>query len=243
MANNSVPDPNLDYHPFKNKKDDCTATRENSLSEDEYERLLEGARSLDDFYAREAEVVILLAGRLGLRGGEIAHMKHHWLDTENHVISIPAHEPCDKGKDGGICGYCRQAAKQISEYNDITAEEAEQFFWKGKTEKAEREVPYGFHDRCVELLPGFFERFGEYYNSRQAINRRVDAALEAADGLTVADTTPHGLRATAASHLVSKGLNAWSLQHFMGWAWPNTAQHYVRDDAKQLSTTLGNLPD
>lgn len=150
--------------------------------------------------------------------GEIAHLSKDWVDLEEQIISIAVHEPCDKGKDGGLCGYCRQLAKLIAEHNDIQFEDATDFYWKAKTEEGEREISYDFDDRCAEVIEEFFDRFDEYYNSATAIHRRLNAAIEAADNLKVNGTSPHGLRAAAASHLVMLGLNAWSLQRFMEWA-------------------------
>ncbi len=88
-------------------------TREDALDDREFERLIAATHQMDDYYALQARFVILVAGRLGLRAGEIAHMREEWVDWRDKMIEIPAHEPCDKGRGGGKCGYCRQMAEQM----------------------------------------------------------------------------------------------------------------------------------
>lgn len=101
-----------------------THSKERALNDREFELLVEGARRLDDYEAEQARFATLVAGRLGLRAGEIVHMQEDWIDWRNRRICIPSTEPCEKGKDGGICGYCEQAAKQSVRYNALTAPEA-----------------------------------------------------------------------------------------------------------------------
>ncbi|WP_181685834.1 tyrosine-type recombinase/integrase [Halorhabdus salina] len=93
-------------------------SRDDALTDRQFERLLEGARQLPEPRDFEARFVVLVAGRLGLRGGEIAHLSADWIDEDQRVISIPEHDPCTKGKDGGVCGYCRErAAEHVDAYN------------------------------------------------------------------------------------------------------------------------------
>lgn len=73
---------------------------------------------LPDPQAFEARLVIHAAGRLGLRGGEIAHLGADWVDLDRRMVDIPEHDHCEKGKDGGVCGYCRErAAEHLEAYN------------------------------------------------------------------------------------------------------------------------------
>lgn len=46
MSKQGIDDPNLDYHPFKTEWGERTVTRGNSLNEDQYHRLLNGADGL-----------------------------------------------------------------------------------------------------------------------------------------------------------------------------------------------------
>ena len=51
-----------------------------ALDEREFELLLEGARRIGDYRGRQATTIILLAGRLGMRSGEITHLQEDWID-------------------------------------------------------------------------------------------------------------------------------------------------------------------
>ena len=101
-------------------------SRDDALTERQFEQLLEGARSLDEPWDFEARLVILLAGRLGLRGGEIAHISADWIDEDRRMIDIPPHDPCKKGKDGGPCGYCRERAREHLDSHNLDEEEAKE---------------------------------------------------------------------------------------------------------------------
>lgn len=98
-----------------------THSKELALNDRDFELLLEGARAIDDEYqSQQARFATLVAGRLGLRAGEITHMRSDWLNWRQRRIEIPAEQDCTKGKDGGICGHCEQAAKQMVEHNAIS---------------------------------------------------------------------------------------------------------------------------
>lgn len=102
-----------------------TYSKELALDDYEFELLVEGASRIDCDYQRlEALLVVFIGGRLGFRAGEINHMSADWIDWRNRRIEIPYHDGCTKGKDGGICGYCRQAASQRAEYSQISMAEA-----------------------------------------------------------------------------------------------------------------------
>ena len=102
-------------------------SRDDALSARSFQMLLEGARQLDEPWDYEARLVILLAGKLGMRGGEIAHLRDEWIDQDRRMIVIPDHDPCTKGKDGGVCGYCRERAREHREAHNFTQEEAEEW--------------------------------------------------------------------------------------------------------------------
>lgn len=99
-------------------------SRDDALSARQYERLLQGARDLPSPQSFEARLVILLAGRLGMRGGEIAHLHTDWVDMDRRLIEIPDHEPCQKGKNGGVCGYCREQARGHLDSHNLSHDQA-----------------------------------------------------------------------------------------------------------------------
>lgn len=99
-------------------------SREDALTDRQLELLLEGARELPEPHDFEARAVIMIAGRLGLRGGEIAHLRADWIDEDRRMIDIPEYDPCEKGKNGGVCGYCRERAKDRVDAHNLSHDEA-----------------------------------------------------------------------------------------------------------------------
>ena len=72
-------------------------------------------------------MICLLAGRLGLRAGEITHLRADWVNWDRKLIEFPKHEPCE-------CGTCRRQAKQDADHNnDLTKEAAMNDRWHPKT--------------------------------------------------------------------------------------------------------------
>lgn len=111
----------------RHSKDDALDTRE-------FEQLLEATYDLEDYYGLQSRFVILVAGRLGMRAGEIAHMKASWIDWRRSLIDIPRHQYCTDGRDGGIYGYCKTKARQKANHGDEpTLEEAKATMWSPKT--------------------------------------------------------------------------------------------------------------
>lgn len=224
--------------PFR-ARDGPQRSREYALDNREFEQLLEATYSLDDYYALQARFVVLVGGRMGLRPGEIVHLCEDWIDWREQRIEIPAHQPCDKGRNGGVCGYCRQLAEQRVAYNDdVDLEQALQARWHAKTENAIRSVPFDFDPRCELVMERFFDRFEEFPVSKTGLNRRLDRALEAADELDVDDCRPNGLRATAASYHSGLGLDHTTLKSLMGWAQFSTATNYVEGSGERTQRAL-----
>lgn len=72
-------------------------SKEDALSEREFEELLAATYRLDEYWSLQCRFVVLMAGRLGLRAGEIAHMRSSRVDFRRNMICIPAHQPCESG--------------------------------------------------------------------------------------------------------------------------------------------------
>lgn len=217
-------------------------SKEDALSDREFEHLIEGTYEMDDYYSLEARFVSLVAGRLGLRAGEIVHMKESWVDWRRRMIVIPPHDPCDKGRDGGICGYCKQLAQQRAEHNpDVTLEQALDERWKPKTGAAAREVPFDAHPRAEMIVERYFDRFDEFTVSKTGINRRLNRAAEKATGLDPDDVRPHGLRATAATYFSARGLDVVALQALFGWAQLSTAKAYLARSGENTARAIRDV--
>ncbi len=64
-------------------------SHEDALTEASFNDLVATAQELPKPFAAECTAVLYLAGRLGLRAGEISHIRESWLNRENKVIQIP----------------------------------------------------------------------------------------------------------------------------------------------------------
>lgn len=224
------------YHGPRHSKRDALSNRE-------FELLLKGARELNDYQSLQARFVIFMAGRLGIRKGELTHMTKEWVDWRRNMICIPYHEPCIKARDSlDICGYCRQNAKQRFEHNpDLDMEESEQMQWVAKTEEAARDIPFDFHPRVELLVEEFFDRWEAWPVSANAVTRRVKKAAEHSELEDETRVYPHGLRATAASYHAARGLEVLPLQSLMGWAQVSTAHNYVQASGENTARALNSV--
>lgn len=201
---------------------------QDALDEKEFERLFDATDDLKEPYDAECRLILLLGGRLGMRAGEITHLREEWVNWRKAQIEIPAYDRCDLGRDGERCGYCKKQARQAARKNeDVEYEEAIADRWSPKTHQSIRTIPFGFDDRISETLEGFFFHRDHYPRSRSSVNRRVDRLAEAA-GLENDRIYPHALRATAATYHAYQGLPVAALQSLFGWADMSTPQKYIR---------------
>jgi integrase len=218
--------------------DQVRHTKEDALNQREFQLLLEGAEQMQEQDDIQARFVLLVGGRLGLRRGEMAHMREEWIDWRRNMIVIPRQDDCDQGRKG-VCGSCRQHAKQRVAHNeDLTFEEALDLQWRAKTDEAAREVPFGFDPRVTLCIERFFDNYDRYPYSAQSVNRRVERAASLADELSPDPIYPHCLRATAASYHASRGLGTIPLQSLMGWSQLSTAQNYVTSSGENTKRAL-----
>ena len=216
-----------------------THSKEKALDQREFELLYEGAQKIDGYRGLEAQFIVFVAGRLGLRAGEIAHMKEGWVDWREKLIQIPAHQPCTKGKDGSMCGSCRQQIQQCVRVNDdVELEDVEDNWWRPKTEAAVRGVPFGWSPRAELLMERFFDQFDRFERSYTAIGRRVKHAAEESPELNPEDVHPHCLRASAATLLAGKGLSAHTLCSMFGWVSMATAEVYLSRSSDNTKRAL-----
>jgi len=299
-----------------------TESKELALTDREFELFVRGAQSLEcDLRSQETEFIAFVLGRLGLRPGELCHIHEDWVNWRRRMIEVPKHDPCDKGKDGGLCGSCKQAVRQKVDYAElsldearmevlqdaigerlprhirsqirgvafaavegdldrddvdrqlelllesaesvgnhdavlealdsaardhmdeatITTDEAAALEWSPKNPNAAREVPFDFDPRAELVVEDFFDRFDEWPESQTTINRRVDTVLERVDEFDTDTTTPHGLRATAASHASARGLSPLPLQSMFGWADISTARNYVASSSENTQRQLHQI--
>lgn len=227
--------------PFNRTAEQTHHCREDALSDREFERLVEATHEMDEYRGLEARFIVFAAARLGMRAGEIVHATADWVDWRREMVQIPRHESCDRGRDGGLCGSCRQAARQMVQYHDdLSLAAAEDLMWSPKTESSAREIPLTT-TRATIALEDYFERFDEFQISQTGVNRRVERAAELADGLDPADVYPHALRATCASFFAARGLNAVALKSLMGWSDFSVALKYIEDSGERTSQALDSI--
>jgi integrase len=214
--------------------------RDDAPDERAFQLLLEGAYELeDDCDQRLARTAILLCGRLGLRAGELAHLSRDWVDWRKSIITIPRHDHCSKGRGNDICGYCRGRAKEWAGCEpDRDLERAEARQWHPKTERAARDVPFSFDPRSSLALERFLDHYDGWPMSRQAVNRRIQDAAEAAAEVDPDGIYPHCLRAAAAEYHAARGLDVLPLQALMGWSDISTAQRYVALSGEHTARAL-----
>lgn len=218
-------------------------TREKALTERQFERLLIGAMRIEDATeSMETRAMLLIGGRLGLRPGEVTHLDASWINRRREMLSIPSHDPCTKGRDGDPCGYCRQAVKQQMKHDDSKDfEEVLETYWNPKTDAAVRDVPYGWDQRISVAIDWLIDTHSGWPYSFSTLQRRLDAALEKADGLTGNNTSLHGLRGTAASYHAGRGLDSGPLQSMFGWSDLATAKNYIAVDGEMTARALGEV--
>jgi len=213
--------------------------RQDALSRTEFERGVETCyRMGKDYMALECRFVWFVGGRLGLRAGEICHMRDSWIDRDACEIQIPRFQPCTKGRDGGICGHCRNAAKQLVDIHGISLDEAESYMWGPKTESGARDIAYDATTRTKLAVEDYFDRFDEFQASQTGVNRRVNRIAEETPALDVDDVDPHCLRATSATHLLANDLGLMDLKVHMGWSTLDTVLTYADEDYEGTATAV-----
>lgn len=196
-------------------------SHQDALDEQTFERLVDATYELKPPFDAETQFILFAGGRLGMRAGEISHIRESWVDWDRNVIQIPSHEDCD-------CGYCYKQARQAMTYDeDLTLDEAMKHRWQPKTTTSARSIPFDFDEQIAAVIRAFFSIYDEYEHSRVSVNRRIDRVAEQA-GIGPDHVYPHALRATAATFHAYRGLGAAALQSLFGWSQLTTAQKYVR---------------
>lgn len=212
-------------------------SHEDALTEASFNDLVATATQLPEPFDAECTTVLFLAGRLGLRAGEISHIRSSWLNPEQKLLEIPRYSECRSGQSGSICGYCHKRAQSAMEHNDdLTKAAALDERWEPKTEMSARAVPYDFDDRVEAVVEAFFSEYDSWPTARIGVNRRVNRVAEAAE--YTSRVYPHALRATSAEWHASGGLRANALKALMGWSQLEVAKKYIRLSGTQTAKAL-----
>lgn len=138
---------------------------------------------------------------LGLRVGELAHMRADWI-TQEGTLRIPSQMACN-------CAECARVRDGM---------------WRPKTKAGARTLP--IPQRLRKDLAELFKvkpyglgisRTGLYYRTKTILKRAK-----------VKYGFPHALRATCATMLASGGMSAPALSYFMGWKSISIGDAYIR---------------
>ncbi len=153
------------------------------------------------------KVVVGLAAFMGLRVGEIVHLKSNWVRDEE--IHIPSRMPCN-------CWEC-----------------ADKGYWKPKSKAGIRVTSIPAF--LKPILADYLSKFPDGLRiTRQAAWYRVQRLAENAE---LPHIFPHALRATAATTLASKGFTAVELCAYFGWERLNVGEHYIRISEAKIGTS------
>lgn len=132
-----------------------------------------------------------------------------------------------------------EAANDLAAEKTIPLEEAESMAWSGKTDAAARSIPYDWNPRLELWVERFRGRYDDGWPyTRSTVNRRLQWAQDASDGLEGLRIFPHCLRATAATRHAANNIQSDTLQRVMGWAGSEVSDRYVRHSDERAAAIL-----
>ena len=190
-------------------------TRENVLSQDEIDGLLEAVDTrLEDFVVRGLLYT-------GLRVSELVHVRKDWIDLDRWTLTVPESQPCK----------CRDCKRVLRNRKGEVIKPART--WKPKTKSGERTIPLVPEVR--EILEWFFNEHNavmDVFPYRQYINYTLDDVVDSARiGHPV---FPHALRGTFATMMAERGFDIWEIKDTLGWKTIAPAEFYVRIAGERL---------
>jgi len=228
-------------------RDRQTYSRENALEVRTFLRLFLGALAIENEEERVRTVMIILcAGRLGLRANEIQHLHEGWIDWKRGTIRVPAHEPC-------FCKWCLDSARgkvadekdvpksDLDRDNEDVLEYAYEHQFEPKPNASARVVPFGWSERITAWLIRFFEEYDYVDVTQQQMRNNVRKAARNAEGVDPSDLTLHPLRATGATFSADAGLRSKPLRDLLGHSDRAEARRYVRGSGRQLTQRVYEL--
>jgi len=186
-----------------------------------FNKLVEAAERTDKVY--ENKFLLYLAGELGFRSGEIAHIKLSWFNFDEGVIYIPPHEPCN-------CAYCSYCAKKRTKNPNLTPQEVRNIYWQPKTDAGRRVVPYKLKDDVPEVLERVIKKYGRYPRVVKTSEYNIHRLVKLAGGIQSAfgkNIYLHGLRAYAVTQYAYADFSLWDICNVMGWKDIKTASKYL----------------
>ena len=187
--------------------------KKNRLTDKQFDQLLRLCTKTKN--ALENLFMVLVLGVLGLREGELAHLKESWIDFDREEQTIPVHEPCS-------CTYCTNKIKKKLK-REVTPEEVKKEYWHPKSKNGARTIYFGYHPEIKEVLKEMMDKYHGCPYSPIAISHRITRLGE----LINLKTYPQALRSTAATRFSHHGISSGSLKSVMGWKHIDMAEHYI----------------
>jgi len=174
------------------------SAKADALTDVEANMLLNGCRDWYDF------AVVLLPWKMGVRIGEVQHLRASWIDWDKHIMQLPSRQLCS-------CYECRKWRNGI---------------WTPKSEAGVRGL------MIVEELEGLLREMGEGVNrSRQCLESRF-MRIRQRSGL-LKPAYPHCLRASFAIKMAEGNMSAPALAYVMGWAGLRPAEFYIQSSMRR----------
>jgi hypothetical protein len=228
-----------------------------ALELDTYFRLYQGALQIEKYERRLiACFVILVAGRLGLRIGEVQHLREEHIHWKRGEICIPDFDPC-------ACHRCwvkaldkwgRKGLQELQEddeweegasWKSLSASEREEVTDKAdyctpenltqiiytdqftpKYDRSARVIAFGWSYRLTACLMTFFEEFDCLNWQRHSVNRLLKEAARNAHGLSPKNISAHRLRATGETFFADISIDPKMLRDLGGWQQLKTGDKY-----------------
>ncbi len=179
------------------------------LSEQEIESFLD-LPSADDPLARRDRAILELLYATGMRVSEFVGLNEEDIDLKEKLILVRG-----KGKKERIVPFGRKAAERLIAYLQVRP------FFFPKTSSA-KEMPTKavfLNKRGTRLTCRSVQRIVQKYLRRQALRRKV---------------SPHSLRHSFASHLLSRGADVRAIQELLGHESLATTEKYTHLDLSHL---------
>ncbi|KXB08681.1 hypothetical protein AKJ59_00665 [candidate division MSBL1 archaeon SCGC-AAA385M02] len=199
-----------------------SATKENVLTDDEIEALLDAIKTMYE------EFVVKGLLYTGLRESAFHHMKESWVDFDRRLIRVPRKQRCM------VCDSCKKP-RYTKSGNETKAANT----WVPKTSAGTRTIP--MVPEVQEILDWYFNQQGhktviEQYRWRQNLYNTVRKVGKRAK--IDHPVFPHALRGTFATILAKKDFDMWEIKDTLGWKTIQPAIFYINLAGEQIKKSF-----
>ncbi len=181
----------------------------NFLSEQEIQAFFSWPETTDPLARRDRAILELLYAT-GIRVSELVGLNEEEVSFKERLIRVRG-----KGKKERIVPFGRKAAESLRAYLEVRP----QLIPKAAASKRLETKAVFINRRGTRLTCRSVERIVQKYLRRQAVQRRV---------------SPHSLRHSFASHLLSRGADVRAIQELLGHESLATTEKYTHLDLRRL---------